>query len=220
MPNANYMLLRDMTCFTLFKAYRDGNINVLMQKECLKCHKITWDLNVHIAQAKQYYCDIRNGLMVLLEVLREWSWQAQLQILEDLDVQRISDNEVGISKGNRTMLWIWYSVHLSDVPGSVEECLRIEWCKAYAWAHQCTLSGGTLVKGGKGVPAYAKCQASIQEVIWQSFERKWICFWYCEIVWPGVGLGQGQADFADPNSGPQWKNSTLLTPNPDPQVWG
>ncbi|KAK0475680.1 hypothetical protein EDD18DRAFT_1115892 [Armillaria luteobubalina] len=106
-------------------AYKDSDTNILMQKERLKCHKITRDLNTCITQAKQYYRD----------VLGEWSWQAQLRSLEDSDVRRILDNEMGISEGNRTMSWIWYSAHLGDMPGGVEECLRIEWCKTCARAH-------------------------------------------------------------------------------------
>ncbi|KAK0209438.1 hypothetical protein IW262DRAFT_1469039 [Armillaria fumosa] len=34
------------------------------------------------------------------------------------------------------MSWIWYSSHLGDVPGGVEECLQIEWCKSRAQAHR------------------------------------------------------------------------------------
>ncbi|KAK0499953.1 hypothetical protein EDD18DRAFT_1348754 [Armillaria luteobubalina] len=34
------------------------------------------------------------------------------------------------------MSWIWYSSHLGNVPGGVEECLRIEWCKTRAQAHR------------------------------------------------------------------------------------
>ncbi|KAK0488128.1 hypothetical protein EDD18DRAFT_1110504 [Armillaria luteobubalina] len=37
---------------------------------------------------------------------------------------------------NQTMSWIWYSAHLGDMPGGVEECLCIEWCKTRAQAHQ------------------------------------------------------------------------------------
>ncbi|KAK0491756.1 hypothetical protein EDD18DRAFT_1109505 [Armillaria luteobubalina] len=128
---------------SLSKAYKDGDTNILMQKERLKCHKITRDLNTCITQAKQYYHDVRKRLLVLSEVLRERSWQAQLRILEDSDVRRISDDEMGISEGNRTMSWIWYSAHLGDVPGGVEECLRIEWCKtcarAHRWREECKL---------------------------------------------------------------------------------
>ncbi|KAK0505477.1 hypothetical protein EDD18DRAFT_1305540 [Armillaria luteobubalina] len=113
---------------SLSKAYKDGDTN-------LKCHKITRDLNTRITQAKQYYRDIRKRLLVLSE--------AQLHILEDSDVRRISDDEMGISEGNRTMSWIWYSAHLGDVPGGVEECLRIEWCKtcarAHRWREECKL---------------------------------------------------------------------------------
>ncbi|KAK0500749.1 hypothetical protein EDD18DRAFT_1279950 [Armillaria luteobubalina] len=128
---------------SLSKAYKDGDTNVLTQKERLKCHKTTRDLNARITQAKQYYRDVRKRLTILSTELGEWSWQAQLRILEDSDVRRIADDEVGISEGNRTMSWIWYSSHLGDVPGGVEECLRIEWCKtrarAHRWREECQL---------------------------------------------------------------------------------
>ncbi|KAK0472663.1 hypothetical protein IW261DRAFT_1553319 [Armillaria novae-zelandiae] len=121
---------------SLSKAYKDGDTNILTQKERLKCHKMTQDLNARITQAKQYYRNIRKWLTVLSTELGEWGWQAQLHVLEDSDVRRIADDEVGISEGNQMMSWIWYSSHLGDVPGGVEECLRIEWCKTRARAHR------------------------------------------------------------------------------------
>ncbi|KAK0502087.1 hypothetical protein EDD18DRAFT_1100581 [Armillaria luteobubalina] len=95
------------------------------------------------SMAKQYYRDIIKRLTVLSTELGEWGWQAQLHVLEDSDVRRIADDEVGISEGNRTMSWIWYSSHLGDVPGGIQECLRIEWCKtrarAHRWREECKL---------------------------------------------------------------------------------
>ncbi|KAK0493894.1 hypothetical protein EDD18DRAFT_1041962, partial [Armillaria luteobubalina] len=66
----------------------------------------------------------------------EYSWQSQLRVLEDSDVRRISDSAVGAFDMEQGMSWIWYAAHLGDVPGSVNEYLRIEWCKARAWAHR------------------------------------------------------------------------------------
>ncbi|KAK0234112.1 hypothetical protein IW262DRAFT_1245955, partial [Armillaria fumosa] len=97
---------------SLSKAYKDGDTNVLTQKERLKSHKTTWDLNARITQAKQYYHDVRKQLTILSMELGEWGWQAQLHVLEDSDVHRIANDEVGISEGNRSMSWIWYSSHL------------------------------------------------------------------------------------------------------------
>ncbi|KAK0460313.1 hypothetical protein IW261DRAFT_1587084 [Armillaria novae-zelandiae] len=128
---------------SLSKAYKDGDTNVLMQKERLKCHKTTRDLNARITQAKQYYHDIIKQLTVLSTELGEWGWQVQLRVLEDSDVHRIANEEIGISEGNRTMSWIWYSSHVGDVPEGVQECLRIEWCKtrarAHRWREECKL---------------------------------------------------------------------------------
>ncbi|KAK0467431.1 hypothetical protein IW261DRAFT_1613021 [Armillaria novae-zelandiae] len=128
---------------SLSKAYKDGDTNVLTQKERLKCHKTTRDLNARITQAKQYYRDIIKRLTVLSTELGEWGWQVQLRVLEDSDVRRIADEEIGISEGNRTMSWIWYSSHVGDVPEGVQECLRIEWCKtrarAHRWREECKL---------------------------------------------------------------------------------
>ncbi|KAK0230564.1 hypothetical protein IW262DRAFT_1478045 [Armillaria fumosa] len=128
---------------SLSKAYKDGDTNILTQKERLKCHKTMRDLNARITQAKQYYRDVRKRLTILSTELGEWGWQAQLRVLEDSDVRRIADDEVGISEGNRSMSWIWYSSHLGDVPEGVEECLRIEWCKtrarAHRWREECKL---------------------------------------------------------------------------------
>ncbi|KAK0470846.1 hypothetical protein IW261DRAFT_1553665 [Armillaria novae-zelandiae] len=166
---------------SLLKVYKDGDTNVLTQKERLKCHKTTQDLNAHITQAKQYYHNVRKRLTVLSTELGEWGWQAQLRVLEDSDVHRIADDEVGMSE---------------DMPGGVEECLRIEWCKTRARAHQwheeckllkvemdhvkCTLKheanlwlsrakstaeGVALINASEGAGAYAKRQAAIQTLI-------------------------------------------------------
>ncbi|KAK0491901.1 hypothetical protein EDD18DRAFT_1109315 [Armillaria luteobubalina] len=148
----------------LSKAYKDGNTNVLMQKEQLKCHKVTQDLNARITQAKQYYHDVRKRLMVLFEELGEWSWQVQLRILEDSDVWRISDDEVCKLNGAR---------HVHEPTGGEKKC-TLDY-EANLWLSQAssTPMGGTLVNAGEGVTVYAKRQASIQKLIQESFEKKW-----------------------------------------------
>ncbi|KAK0477741.1 hypothetical protein EDD18DRAFT_1312696 [Armillaria luteobubalina] len=139
--------------------YKDGDTN---------CHKTMRDLNT-----KQ--------LTVLSTELGEWGWQAQLHVLEDSDVRRIANDEVGISEG-----------------------LRIEWRKTHAQAHRwheeckllkvemdhvkCTLEheanlwlscaksaaeGAALINAGEGAGAYAKRQAAIRTSMRLSFEEKW-----------------------------------------------
>ncbi|KAK0465848.1 hypothetical protein IW261DRAFT_1426997 [Armillaria novae-zelandiae] len=119
----------------LAKGYKDADAMMLMQKEWLKCHKTTRDLNTHITQAKYYYRNVQQCLMTLLARTGEHSWQSQLRGLEDSDVRRISDSAVGAFNMEQGMSWIWYAAHLGDVPGGVNEYLRIEWCKARTWAH-------------------------------------------------------------------------------------
>ncbi|KAK0228030.1 hypothetical protein IW262DRAFT_1532140 [Armillaria fumosa] len=120
----------------LAKGYKDADATTLTQKEWLKCHKTTRDLNVRITQAKHYYRDVRQCLMTLSARTMEYSWQSQLQVLEDSDVHRIADSAVGAFNTEQGMSWIWYAAHLGDVPGGVNEYLRIEWCKAHAQAHR------------------------------------------------------------------------------------
>ncbi|KAK0488218.1 hypothetical protein EDD18DRAFT_1335263 [Armillaria luteobubalina] len=179
---------------SLSKAYKDGDTNVLTQKERLKCHKTTRDLNARITQAKQYYCDVRKRLTIL-----------SMELGEELTGPIIiANDEVGISEGNRTMSWIWYSSHLGDMPGGVKECLRIKWCKtrarAHQWCEECQLlrvemdrikrtleheanlwlshaksavEGVALINAGEGAGAYVKCQAMIRTSLRLSFEDKW-----------------------------------------------
>ncbi|KAK0478572.1 hypothetical protein EDD18DRAFT_1312571 [Armillaria luteobubalina] len=173
---------------TIPKGYKDADATMLTQKERLKCHKTTRDLNMRIMQAKYYYRDVRQCLMTLSTRMMEYSWQSQLRVLEDSD----------------GMSWIWYAAHLGDVPGGVNEYLRIEWCKAHArahhWREECKLvnadmqhvkhtlehdadlwlsraksgmEGGAFVMAGEGAAAYAKCQAAIHVTIKSSFEHKW-----------------------------------------------
>ncbi|KAK0472260.1 hypothetical protein IW261DRAFT_1424482 [Armillaria novae-zelandiae] len=115
---------------TLSKAYKDGDTNVLIQKEQLKCHKVMQDLNAHITQAKQYYCDIRKGLMVLLEVLVVWSWQK--------GIMRCPGSGI-------LYIWEMFPVVLKNV------------CELNGAS---TPMGGTLFNAGEGVAVYAKQQAS------------------------------------------------------------
>ncbi len=122
---------------SLSKAYKDSHTNVLTQMERLKCHKMTRDLNARITQAKQYYHEIRKQLTTLSTKLGEWGWEAQLRVLEDSDVCRIADDEVGISEGNRSMSWIWYSSHLGDVPGGVEECMPSVFIACFSIPYLC-----------------------------------------------------------------------------------
>ncbi|KAK0470911.1 hypothetical protein IW261DRAFT_1553650 [Armillaria novae-zelandiae] len=120
----------------LAKGYKDADAMTLTQKEQLKCHKTTRDLNTRITQAKYYYRNVRQCLMTLSARTGEHSWQSQLRGLEDSDVRRISDSTVGAFDTEQGMSWIWYAAHLGDVPGGINEYLRIEWCKARARAHR------------------------------------------------------------------------------------
>ncbi|KAK0465758.1 hypothetical protein IW261DRAFT_1427079 [Armillaria novae-zelandiae] len=154
----------------LAKAYKDGDTTTLMQKEWLKCHKTTRDISVCITQAKNYYRHVWQCLMTLSTRSGDCTWQSQLQVLEESDVHRISDNAVGAFDNEQGMSCIWYTSHLGDVPGGVNEYLRIEWCKACArahhWREEC-------INAGEGAGAYARCQAAIHTTIKAGFEWKW-----------------------------------------------
>ncbi|KAK0490177.1 hypothetical protein EDD18DRAFT_1109725 [Armillaria luteobubalina] len=141
---------------SLSKAYKDGNTNILMQKERLKCHKITQDLNTCITQAKQCYCDVRKRLLVLSEVLGEQSWQVQLRILEDSDVC--------ISNGAR---------HVHE-PTDGEKNVSFSVLDLWLSRASSTSMGGSLIQAGEGATAYVKHQASIRKSIRKSFEKKWL----------------------------------------------
>ncbi|KAK0477410.1 hypothetical protein IW261DRAFT_1551980 [Armillaria novae-zelandiae] len=203
----------------LAKGYKDADAMMLMQKEWLKCHKTTRDLNMCITQVKYYYRNVQQCLMTLSARTGEHSWQSQLRGLEDSDVHRISDS-TGMS-------WIWYAAHLGDVPGSVNEYLRIEWCKARTWVHrwreecklvnanmqhvkhtlehdtnlwlsraQSGMEGGAFITAGEGAAAYAKCQAVICITIKSSFEQKWSC------VEEWIMLGETDESVAVDNENP------------------
>ncbi|KAK0486448.1 hypothetical protein IW261DRAFT_1416228 [Armillaria novae-zelandiae] len=175
----------------LAKAYKDGDTTTLMQKEQLKCHKTTRDINACITQAKNYYQHVQQCLMTLSTRSGDCTWQSQLRVLEESDVHQISDNAVGAFDNEQEC-------------GLVDQWgvdLRIKWCKAHArvhcWREECKLVKADMqhvrhtlkhdailwlsqaekreagINASEGAGAYARCQAAIHTAIKARFKWKW-----------------------------------------------
>ncbi|KAL1948716.1 hypothetical protein VTO73DRAFT_10522 [Trametes versicolor] len=85
----------------------------------------------------------RAALYNLCGVLRKLDWQDHLRPLADADIRHITDGADGQSEGRRTLSWIWTvsSPHGESNAGdrvnaSLQESLRVEWCKARARARR------------------------------------------------------------------------------------
>ncbi|KAI0712134.1 hypothetical protein C8Q76DRAFT_693826 [Earliella scabrosa] len=79
------------------------------------------------------------ALSALASHLCKAEWDVQLRPLVASDIRHVADGEEGQSEGRRTMSWIWQaSSSTSNIAGqvqeSLQESLRVEWCKARARA--------------------------------------------------------------------------------------
>ncbi|KAJ3007171.1 hypothetical protein NUW54_g3646 [Trametes sanguinea] len=138
-------------------------------------------------------------------------WSTTLRLLQDSDLRHLAEGENDDpSESRRTMSWIWRTHDLSidaaqlggqAVKESLQESLRIEWCKARArarrWTEECALlkeemrrviayhewsSNAWLLKIARpsatpdyaeGMGAYARRQADIRLRMKASCERAW-----------------------------------------------
>ncbi|KAG1719565.1 hypothetical protein EDB19DRAFT_1970980, partial [Suillus lakei] len=88
------------------------------------------------------YCQAWTVLVILGDILQEYSWRDDLLKLEPEHVQGMSDGHVGQSEGNQTLLWIWKAcgVTTGDREGEtvLADVLHVEWCKSRAHTHHWT----------------------------------------------------------------------------------
>ncbi|OSC96667.1 hypothetical protein PYCCODRAFT_1448403 [Trametes coccinea BRFM310] len=112
-------------------------------------------LQVKLASDAERYCAAYDTLCHLSPQLKKnmADWGKSLHLLQDSDLRHLAEDEEGNSSESRcTTTWIWRSAPVSldavrsggpAVADSLQESLRIEWCKARArarqWTEECTL---------------------------------------------------------------------------------
>ncbi|KAJ3007703.1 hypothetical protein NUW54_g3442 [Trametes sanguinea] len=163
-------------------------------------------------------------------------WGTVLRPLQDSDIRHLAEGEDGNpSESRRTTSWIWRSNPVSvdtlrpggqAVNDSLQESLRIEWCKARAraqrWSEECTLleeemrrvisyhqwaskkwllrTGGSSMASdyAEGSDAYARRQAAIRQQMKSFCERSWhyVKQWICLGTDATSGAASMDLDFA------------------------
>ncbi|KAG1785033.1 uncharacterized protein HD556DRAFT_1435285 [Suillus plorans] len=144
-----------------------------------------------------------------LESLSSWvdkmGWEERLRPLRHEDAQPMGDFAAGRSQGTGTISWIWL-VSDGDTSHSenerVQDCVRIEWCKARAraaqwfeevellaeemrrvltflewqgnwWQERAVLRPLEKITQQEGLHAYAYCQAALRFAMQNSFQARW-----------------------------------------------
>ncbi|KAF9496303.1 hypothetical protein BDN71DRAFT_1468824 [Pleurotus eryngii] len=104
------------------------------------------NVQARIVFAKTKYTMNRAALVVLSDFLGKEGWQSSLKVLADEDVRSLKGgDDASSSEGRRTLSWIWMTAMPSgaEVTETMNEALRIEWCKSRAraqrWQEECVL---------------------------------------------------------------------------------
>ncbi|KAG1788974.1 uncharacterized protein HD556DRAFT_1311720 [Suillus plorans] len=137
--------------------------------------------------------------------LDEMGWEATLRPLRHEDIRPMGDFTGDRTQGTGTISWIWLTTDVDTSPSeneSVQDCVRIEWCKARAraarwseevellaeemrrvlaflewqgsWWHQCTmLRSSEKTTEQEGLQAYAYRQAALRSAMRTSFQARW-----------------------------------------------
>ncbi|KAK0493945.1 hypothetical protein EDD18DRAFT_1355860 [Armillaria luteobubalina] len=92
--------------------------------------------------------------------LGEWGWQAQLCVLEDLDVCRIANDEMCLEVSKN-------ACELSGAKLVPEHINGMKNYEANQWLSHAksTTEGVALINASEGAGAYTKCQAAIWTLI-------------------------------------------------------
>ncbi|KAL0568058.1 hypothetical protein V5O48_013931 [Marasmius crinis-equi] len=110
------------------------------------------------------------------------------------------DSLLQMGESRKKLSWIWTGVDMSDDSNAMQEAMRIEWCKAYAWKsrwseelclveeemrrtpisleHQpCSWESQTTANNGspeaEAINAYAHRQAALRRSMSVKFQRLW-----------------------------------------------
>ncbi|SJL17200.1 uncharacterized protein ARMOST_20746 [Armillaria ostoyae] len=63
-------------------------------------------------------------------------WDRALRVLREEDIRALDEGNINETEGSRQISWIWrIHRHTTDAE-EMNKALRIEWCKARAWAHR------------------------------------------------------------------------------------
>ncbi|KAG1864793.1 hypothetical protein F4604DRAFT_1882005 [Suillus subluteus] len=160
-----------------------------------------------ISAAAHKYRAAHGALSALAPSLQMTGWNRRYKELDKTDdVRGMSAPRKGVSEGRRQLSWIWVVEGVGDDQDEViQDCLRVEWCKAQArsmqWAEEVELlseemrrvlqflrwhAGWWYEKGhgctlsstaaNEGLVAYACRQAQLRHNIADHFEMMWTAY--------------------------------------------
>ncbi|KAG1784916.1 uncharacterized protein HD556DRAFT_1435299 [Suillus plorans] len=156
------------------------------------------------AAVARYRC-ARQAIESLSCRLDEMGWEATLRPLRHEDIRPMGNFTGDRTQGTGTISWIWLTTDVDTSPSeneSVQDCVRIEWCKARAraarwseevellaeemrrvlaflewqgsWWHQRTmLRSSEKTTEQEGLQAYAYRQAALRSAMRTSFQARW-----------------------------------------------
>ncbi|KAG2114131.1 hypothetical protein DEU56DRAFT_919629 [Suillus clintonianus] len=156
----------------------------------------------HASKAK--YDAARDALLALAPLLGKVGWTDILRPLGATDMRPMGDFIQGQSEGTRDIPWIWKTPGvLRDNDKGLQDCLRIEWCKARArearWSEELLFlleemrrvltflawqstwwSGLALARhfersaDSEGSAAYANRQSALRKAMLEKFKQQWV----------------------------------------------
>ncbi|OJT08336.1 hypothetical protein TRAPUB_763 [Trametes pubescens] len=113
------------------------------QRANTRARTIVQQTQAKIDMDSERYRVAYQAMYMLSGPLAKLSWQGGLRPLLAADIRHVTECEDGVTEGRKAMSWIWSAGDPMDSaagPGqlqdSLQESLRVEWCKARARAHR------------------------------------------------------------------------------------
>ncbi|KAF8880833.1 hypothetical protein BD779DRAFT_1758571, partial [Infundibulicybe gibba] len=132
-------ILHDLRRHILLRAamWKSKDRFVRGQRENMRSQVLLRKVEGRISADIARYRANRVALAHLAESLLNPGWLEVLQPLQDADTVSLNSRQTSVGEGRRKMPWIWRVQNTGDGDdATMQEALRIEWCKARARAHR------------------------------------------------------------------------------------
>ncbi|KAG1857820.1 hypothetical protein F4604DRAFT_1882980 [Suillus subluteus] len=169
--------------FTHLNTFRTANVRG--QRASTRA-RTALDLAVEKKRAsKAKYNAARDALTALAPLLGKFGWTDIMHPLGWTDMRPMGDFIQGQSEGTRDIPWIWKTPGvLQDNNEGLQDCLRIEWCKARAvlmfltwqgtwWSGLALARHFERLADSEGSRAYANRQSALREAMAEKFRQCW-----------------------------------------------
>ncbi|KAG1855838.1 hypothetical protein C8R48DRAFT_749263 [Suillus tomentosus] len=140
--------------------YKYKDKNVLGQAGSTRAKKIIDAMESRKHASVLKYRHARSALLSLGHHLEKCGWELTMRPLLDSDVKPMGDME---QQGRGTISWIWLDSHADNSCTEnerIQDCVRLEWCKAHARAHRWSEEVELLLEEMRRVLAFLRWQGS------------------------------------------------------------